>query len=97
MPFALCVAGGGFVWAWLYDRTQSLYAPWISHLLIDAALMAIGYEMVALLVGVAAGGLASHSGITCRFLCPGGTAENSPAFQRWDLAADHRLESRRDG
>jgi uncharacterized protein len=47
VPFALCVAGGGIVWAWLYDRTQALYAPWISHALIDAALMGVGYEMVA--------------------------------------------------
>jgi membrane protease YdiL (CAAX protease family) len=47
VPFSLCVAGGGIVWAWLYDRTGSLYAPWISHLLVDAALMVLGYEMVA--------------------------------------------------
>jgi uncharacterized protein len=45
-PFSLGVAGGGIVWAWLYARTGSLYAPWISHLLVDAALMVVGYEMV---------------------------------------------------
>jgi membrane protease YdiL (CAAX protease family) len=47
VPFSLCVAGGGIVWAWLYARTGSLYAPWVSHLLVDAALMVVGYEMVA--------------------------------------------------
>ena len=47
VPFSLCVAGGGIVWAWLYDRSESLYAPWVSHLLVDAALMLVGYEMVA--------------------------------------------------
>jgi len=47
VPFSLCVAGGGIVWAWLYDHTRSLYAPWVSHLLVDAALMLVGYEMVA--------------------------------------------------
>jgi membrane protease YdiL (CAAX protease family) len=47
VPFSLCVAGGGVVWAWLYDRTGSLYAPWLSHLMVDAALMVIGYVMVA--------------------------------------------------
>jgi membrane protease YdiL (CAAX protease family) len=47
VPFSLCVAGGGIVWAWLYERTQSLYAPWISHLLVDAALMVLGYDMVS--------------------------------------------------
>jgi membrane protease YdiL (CAAX protease family) len=45
VPFALCVAGGGVAWAWLYDRSNSLYAPWLSHLLIDAAVMAIGYDL----------------------------------------------------
>jgi membrane protease YdiL (CAAX protease family) len=40
------VALGGVFWAWLYERSRSLYGPWISHLLIDAALMAIGYQMM---------------------------------------------------
>jgi membrane protease YdiL (CAAX protease family) len=46
VPFSLCVAGGGAFWAWLYDRTGSLYAPWVSHLLVDAAIMAVGYELL---------------------------------------------------
>jgi hypothetical protein len=46
VPFSLCVAGGGAVWAWMYHRTQNLYAPWISHLLIDLAIMGVGYDMV---------------------------------------------------
>ncbi|HEV3417623.1 MAG TPA: CPBP family intramembrane glutamic endopeptidase, partial [Pirellulales bacterium] len=41
-----CVAVGGALWAWLYQRSGSIYAPWLSHLLIDAAIFAIGYEMV---------------------------------------------------
>ena len=45
VPFSLCVAGGGAVWAWLYDRTGSLYAPWVSHLLVDAAIFLIGYDL----------------------------------------------------
>jgi membrane protease YdiL (CAAX protease family) len=47
VPFSLCVAGGGVVWAWLYHRCRSLYAPWVSHLLVDLALMALGYDMLA--------------------------------------------------
>jgi membrane protease YdiL (CAAX protease family) len=47
VPFSLCVAVGGGVWAWLYERTRSFYAPWLSHLLIDVAVMAIAYDMVA--------------------------------------------------
>jgi uncharacterized protein len=47
LPLALGVAVGGGVWAWLYARTNSLYAPWLSHVLIDAAIMAVGYDMLA--------------------------------------------------
>lgn len=46
LPFSLCVAVGGAVWAWLYYRTQSLYAAWASHAVIDAAIFAIGFDMV---------------------------------------------------
>jgi membrane protease YdiL (CAAX protease family) len=46
MPFALCVAAGGAVWAWIYHRAGTLYAAWLSHFLADAAILVIGYEMV---------------------------------------------------
>jgi membrane protease YdiL (CAAX protease family) len=46
LPFSLCVALGGAVWAWLYQRSGTLYAPWLSHLIIDVAILTIGYEMV---------------------------------------------------
>jgi membrane protease YdiL (CAAX protease family) len=45
LPFSLCLAVGGAVWAWLYERSGSLYAPWLSHLLIDAALFGVGYDL----------------------------------------------------
>jgi membrane protease YdiL (CAAX protease family) len=47
VPFSLGVAIGGGVWCWLYQRTGSLYAAWISHALIDCAIMLIGLDMVA--------------------------------------------------
>jgi hypothetical protein len=31
----------------LYDRSGALYAPWLSHCLIDAAIMGLGYLMLA--------------------------------------------------
>lgn len=37
---------GGVFWAWLYDRTGSLYGPWLSHALIDAGIFWIGYDLV---------------------------------------------------
>ena len=42
----LGVGVGGMFWAWLYHRTGSIWAGWISHALIDAAIMVIGYEML---------------------------------------------------
>jgi membrane protease YdiL (CAAX protease family) len=46
LPFALGVAVGGAFWAWLYHTWGSLSGPWLSHLLVDAALMAVGYSML---------------------------------------------------
>jgi uncharacterized protein len=46
IPLSLCVAVGGGVWAWLYARTQSLYAPWLSHAIVDAELFAIGWGLL---------------------------------------------------
>jgi membrane protease YdiL (CAAX protease family) len=42
---SLAVAVGGAIWAWLYDRSRSIVAPWVSHVLVDAALFVIGYSM----------------------------------------------------
>ena len=47
LPFSLCVAVGGIFWAWLYQRSGALYAPWLSHAIIDAAIMAVGYVMLS--------------------------------------------------
>ncbi len=44
--FSLAVAVGGGVWAWIYDRSESLYGPWLSHLLVDAGIFVVGYQMV---------------------------------------------------
>jgi membrane protease YdiL (CAAX protease family) len=46
LPMSLGVGAGGAFWAWLYHRSGSLYASWLSHLLIDAAIMLVGYEML---------------------------------------------------
>ncbi len=44
--FSFAVAMGGAFWAWLYERTGSLFGPWLSHLLIDAGVFWIGYDLV---------------------------------------------------
>lgn len=46
VPLSLSVAAGGAVWAWLYERSGAIYAPWLSHLLVDAAIMAVGYDLL---------------------------------------------------
>jgi len=43
---SLSVAIGGAVWAWLYRRSGNLAGPWLSHALVDAAIMLIGYQMI---------------------------------------------------
>ncbi len=42
----LLVAVGGAWWGWLFHRHRSLLAPWLSHLLVDGALMAVGWQLV---------------------------------------------------
>ena len=48
---SLAVATGGVFWAWLYHRSDSLLGPWLSHLLVDAAIFGIGYDVAAPLFG----------------------------------------------
>ena len=44
--FSLCVALGGAAWAWIYHRSGSLLGPWLSHLLIDAGIFVVGYNLL---------------------------------------------------
>jgi membrane protease YdiL (CAAX protease family) len=46
LPFSLCVAAGGAAWAWLYQRTGTIYSSWLSHALVDVAIMVVGYDLV---------------------------------------------------
>jgi len=46
LPLSLCIAGGGVAWAWLYHRSGSIYAPWLSHMIIDASIMVVGYDLL---------------------------------------------------
>ncbi|MFN0019983.1 MAG: CPBP family intramembrane glutamic endopeptidase [Pirellulaceae bacterium] len=44
--FSAGVAVGGVVWAIVYQRSKSLLGPWLSHLLVDAAIFAIGWDLM---------------------------------------------------
>jgi membrane protease YdiL (CAAX protease family) len=46
VPFSLGVAAGGAVWAWLYDRADSVWSPWLSHALVDGALFVVGWDLL---------------------------------------------------
>lgn len=43
--FSAGVAIGGAVWAWVYQQSKSLYGPWLSHMLVDAAIFTIGFVL----------------------------------------------------
>jgi uncharacterized protein len=44
--FSAAVAIGGAFWAWLYERSGSLYGSWVSHLIVDAGIFLLGFELV---------------------------------------------------
>ena len=44
--FSAAVGLGGAYWAWLYQRAGNLWGAWLGHLLIDAAIFAVGYQML---------------------------------------------------
>ena len=44
--FSFSIAVGGFVWARIYQRTNSLMVPWISHMIVDAGIFALGYFLI---------------------------------------------------
>jgi len=46
LGLSLVVALGGALWAVVYQHCRLLAAPWISHVLVDLAIMAIGYDLV---------------------------------------------------
>jgi len=48
-PALLCSAGvmaGGLAWSWLYARYESIWPGWLSHVIVDAAVMTIGWFLL---------------------------------------------------
>lgn len=51
-PLWLAVLGtagvlfAGRIWCWLYKRSGTLWASWVSHILADAAVMTLGYVLL---------------------------------------------------
>ena len=46
VPLSLGIAAGGVAWCWIFHKTGSIYSPWLSHLLVDAAIMLVGYDLL---------------------------------------------------
>ena len=44
--FSACIAIGGIFWAWQYDTTGKLRACWISHMIVDFGIFALGYVLI---------------------------------------------------
>ena len=40
------VFAGGCIWAILYEKCGTIYAPWVSHLLVDVAIMVAAYDLL---------------------------------------------------
>jgi membrane protease YdiL (CAAX protease family) len=45
LPLGLCVGVGGLMWCALYQRSRTVASPWVSHLLVDLAMFAVGYDL----------------------------------------------------
>ncbi len=45
----ICVGIGGFLWSWLYARQGTLLGAWLSHMVVDFGIMAVGARLMGLL------------------------------------------------
>ncbi len=43
---SFCIAIGGVFWAWQFHQTGKLRSSWISHMIVDAGIFALGYFLV---------------------------------------------------
>jgi membrane protease YdiL (CAAX protease family) len=44
--FGTAVALGGLTWSWLYARHGTLLGAWISHLIVDVAILVVGWHLM---------------------------------------------------
>lgn len=44
--FGTAVGIGGFIWCQIYQKTNSLLGSWLSHMLVDLSIMAVGYLLI---------------------------------------------------
>ncbi len=46
MVFCALISTGGAIWCWMTHNTGSVFAGWVSHIIIDAGAMLIGADML---------------------------------------------------
>lgn len=46
VPATVAIGVAGALWCWLFRESGSLLAPWVSHMVVDAALMALGALLI---------------------------------------------------
>ncbi len=46
LMFGTIVGAVGCLWSWMYRKTGSLLAPWLSHALADASIFVVGYSIL---------------------------------------------------
>jgi len=46
LALGACVALGGIFWSLMYERQKTIVGAWISHMIVDLSIMAIGYRLV---------------------------------------------------
>jgi membrane protease YdiL (CAAX protease family) len=44
--FGLCVGVAGMLWCLLYQKTNSLITSWMSHIIVDATILTLGYILL---------------------------------------------------
>ena len=44
--FAFSVLAGGVIWCWMYERQKTLTGAWLSHAILDLAILWVGYQML---------------------------------------------------
>jgi uncharacterized protein len=44
--FGTFVGVGGIIWSWIYNKTDSLLGPWISHIIVDGTIFLIGWMLI---------------------------------------------------
>jgi uncharacterized protein len=46
LVFGLLTGAGGWIWSWMYERQGTLTGAWVSHMLVDFAILGVGHWLL---------------------------------------------------